>query len=639
MSDQVAIKASGVAKMYRLYTRRFEQVLDLFGVRLPWRRHRYQEFWALRDIDLELRKGERVGIIGRNGAGKSTLLKVIAGALTPTQGSVTVNGKVQALMELGTGFHPDFSGRENAFASLAYQGVTGRPAQQKFAELVDFAELEDFIEQPIKTYSAGMYARLAFSVATSIQPEILIIDEVLGAGDAYFAGKCIERMRQLTEESGATVLFVSHDLASVQRLCTRALWLDRGRLLLDGDTLTVSKAYAAAVREQEEVRLRAKNLGFSRKTLSALTPLQSERQLIGHFVVASGLAPQRRHAIHRVALYNGSRCLREVRVGDAMDSDVNQTAYVITSPGYINWSEPTRVYGRYGRFFEDRNGRYLHAAFAFTLNAVESFSFDNARLELTGLIDPQERVLVELYDGERYVPVGELFHSERQGWETFSFSIPPRILQKLGTMPESAHRSHQDDRETSLWTPEPSSGESLARKTVYPQGDLMIQDCYGSGEIELTGVDLLDREEQPRAVFTTSDTLVVRLQYRARVPVQDPVFVIAIYRLDGVVVNQSISSKDGVHFGTVEGEGYVDIRFAPLLIGRGKYVLSAAIFPVVDLLDVHGRNPYSLHDRRYELTIEQPLDCAIEIGLVCHPVEWRRLSTPISRSGWQSAVA
>ncbi|MBI2883674.1 MAG: ABC transporter ATP-binding protein [Candidatus Methylomirabilis oxyfera] len=623
--------------MYRLYARRFDQVLNLFGIRLPWRRHCYQEFWALRDVDVKLRKGERVGIIGRNGAGKSTLLKIIAGALTPTQGSVTVNGKVQALMELGTGFHPDFSGRENIFASLAYQGVTGRPAQHKFAEIVDFSELEDFIEQPIKTYSAGMYARLAFSVATSVQPEILIIDEVLGAGDAYFASKCIERMRQLTEESGATVLFVSHDLASVQRLCTCALWLDRGRLLLDGDTLTVSKAYAAAVREQEEVRLRAKNLGLSRKTLSALTPLQSERQLIGHFVTASGLAPQRRHAIHHIALYDEGRCLKEVLVGDAMDSDVSQAAYVITSPGYINWSEPARVDGRYARFFEDRNGQYLHAAFAFTLNAVERLSSD-AKLEVTRLIDSQERVLVELYDGERYVPLGELSHPERQGWETFSFSISPGILQKLGIIPEPVPRSHPDDREPSLRTSDAHSGEPHARQIPCPQGDLVIQDCYGSGEIELTGVELLGGEGQPRAVFTTGETLVVRLQYRARVPVRDPVFVIAIYRLDGVVVNQSISSKDGVHFGTLEGEGYVNICFAPLLIGRGKYVLSAAIFPVVDLLDVYGRNPYSLHDRRYELMIEQPLDCAIELGLVHHPVEWGQLSMLTSPRGWRSAM-
>src|SRR5262245_41998682 len=638
MCEQLAVNVRGVAKVYRLYGRRLAQVLDLFGIRLPWQRPRFQEFWALRDVDIEVRKGERVGVIGRNGAGKSTLLRIIAGTLAPTEGSVSVCGKVQALMELGTGFHPDFSGRENVFAALAYQGVTGRQAQRKFEEVVDFSELEDFIDQPVRTYSAGMYARLAFSVATSIQPEILIIDEVLGAGDAYFAGKCIERMRQLTEESGATVLFVSHDLASVQRLCTRALWLDRGRLLLDGDTLTVSKAYAAAVREQEEVRLRAKNLGFSRKTLSALTLLQSERQLIGHFVVTSGLPPTRRHAIHRIALYSGAQCLREIQVGDAMDNDVSQTAYVITSPGYINWSEPARVDGRYVRFFEDRKGQYLHAAFAMTLGIFERLSAD-ARLELTGLIDPQEQVLVELYDGEVYVPVGELCSAGPKSWETFRFPTPLRILQKFEAVQEAVCHSRQDDGGTSFQPTAPDAGASAANEIEHRRGALIIKDCYGSGEIELAGVELLGGAEQPRAVFTSGDTLVVRLQYRARVPVQDPVFVIAIYRLDGVVVNQSISSKDGVHFGTVEGEGYVDIRFAPLLIGKGKYVLSAAIFPVMDLLDVHGRNPYSLHDRRYELTIEQPLDCAIELGLVCHPVEWRRLSTPISRSGWRSAVA
>ncbi len=637
MCEQLAVNVRGVAKVYRLYNRRLAQVLDLFGIRLPWQRHRFQEFWALRDVDIEVRKGERVGVIGRNGAGKSTLLRIIAGTLAPTEGSVNVRGKVQALMELGTGFHPDFSGRENVFAALAYQGVTGRQAQRKFEEVVDFSELEDFIDQPVRTYSAGMYARLAFSVATSIKPEIIIIDEILGAGDAYFAGKCIARMKQLTEESGATVLFVSHDLAAVQRLCSRALWLDRGRVLLDGAPLTVSKAYAVAVREQEELRLRAKNMGLSRRTLSALPALPSERQLIGHFVVAGGLPPTRRHAIHRVALYSEGQCLREIRVGDAMDNDVSQTAYVITSPGYINWSEPARVDGRYVRFFEDRKGQYLHAAFAMTLSTIERLSAD-ARLELTGLIDPQEQVYVELYDGETYVPVGELCSAARKSWETFRFPTPLGILQKFGAVHEAAHHSQQDAGGISFQPTAPNAGATATKETEHPQSDLIIKDCYGSGEIELAGVQLLGGAGQPQAVFTTGDSLVVRLQYRARVPVQDPVFVIAIYRLDGVVVNQSISSKDGVQLGTVEGEGYVDIRFVPLLIGRGKYILSAAIFPVVDLLDVNGRNPYSLHDRRYELTIEQPLDCAIELGLVCHPVEWRRLSTPISRSGWQSAV-
>src|SRR5262249_38800134 len=319
---------------------------------------------------------------------------------------------------------------------------------------------------------------------------ILIIDEVLGAGDAYFAGKCIARMKQLTEESGATVLFVSHDLAAVQRLCSRALWLDRGRVLLNDDPLTVSKAYAAAVREQEELRLRAKNLGLSRRTLSALPALPSERQLIGHFVVTGGLPPTRRHGIHRIALYSGGQCLREIRVGDAMDNDVSQTAYVITSPGYINWSEPARVDGWYVRFFEDRKGQYLHAAFAMTLGIFERLSAD-ARLELTGLIDPQEQVLMELYDGEVYVSIGELCSAGPKSWETFCFPTSLRILQKFEAIQEAAHHSQQDDGGTSFQPTASDAGASATKETEPLQSDLTIQDCYGSGEIELAGVELL----------------------------------------------------------------------------------------------------------------------------------------------------
>ena len=215
---ELAIKIYNLGKMYKLYNNPADKVMDAFGVNhlLFWKKTYYQEFWALRGLDLEVKKGERLGIIGRNGAGKSTLLKIITGNVSPTEGTVEVKGRVQALMELGTGFHPEFTGRQNIRASLAYQGMSQSVISEKEEEIIDFSELEDFIDQPIKTYSAGMYARLAFSTATSVQPEILIIDEVLGAGDAYFAGKCVERMKKLTEQSGATVLFVSHDLGSVQ---------------------------------------------------------------------------------------------------------------------------------------------------------------------------------------------------------------------------------------------------------------------------------------------------------------------------------------------------------------------------------------------------------------------------------------
>ncbi len=258
-----AIDIQGLSKAYRIFRNSRWRLLDVFGLPVP--RSSYEECWALQDVNLSVPAGQRLGIVGSNGAGKSTLVKIVAGLVTPTRGTVNVRGTVQALMELGTGFHPEFTGRENVFAALAYLGVTGAEARRSFDEIVDFSELHAVIDHPLLTYSSGMYARLAFSVATSVKPEVLIVDEILSAGDAYFSGKCLRRMRQLTDR-GATVLFVSHDLRAIQALCTRALWLDRGKIVEDGDPLTVVRAYYRAAQEEENRRIMDRGAG---RTISA----------------------------------------------------------------------------------------------------------------------------------------------------------------------------------------------------------------------------------------------------------------------------------------------------------------------------------------------------------------------------------
>ena len=240
--------------MYRVFRHPRHRVLSLLGLPVP--AGSYEECWALRGMTLVVPRGERLGVIGSNGAGKSTLLKLIAGQLPPTTGTVEVAGTVQPLMELGTGFHPEFTGRENVFAALGLRGISGARAREAFEEILDFAELEDAIDRPIGTYSSGMYTRLAFSVATSIEPDTLVIDEVLSAGDAYFSAKCVERMRELTTKNDTTVVFVSHDLHAVQSLCTRAIWLEKGVVVEDGDPLQLARAYYKATQERENQRLR-----------------------------------------------------------------------------------------------------------------------------------------------------------------------------------------------------------------------------------------------------------------------------------------------------------------------------------------------------------------------------------------------
>lgn len=204
----------------------------------------YRDFYALRDVSFTVRRGEATGIIGRNGSGKSTLLQLIAGTLTPTSGRVSVNGRVSALLELGSGFNLDFTGRENVFLNGAIFGLTKNVMEAKFDDIADFADIGDFIEQPVKTYSSGMMMRLAFAVAVSVQPDILIVDEALSVGDVFFQQKCFERIRDLLQ-GGTTLLFVSHDLAAVQNLCSRAILLQEGVVAFAGPPEEATSRYYA----------------------------------------------------------------------------------------------------------------------------------------------------------------------------------------------------------------------------------------------------------------------------------------------------------------------------------------------------------------------------------------------------------
>lgn len=256
MSD-VVIHARDLTKVYRLYTSPRYRFLDMFGM-LRNTAGAYSEHAALGGVSLDIRRGEKVAFIGRNGAGKSTLLKLLTGVIEPTSGTLDVKGKAHALLQIGTGFHPDFTGRENVFAYLAQLGVTGREAVRRYEEIVDFAELEEYIGQPVKTYSSGMAVRLMFATATAIVPELLVLDEVLGVGDAYFASKSYARMRDLCDRQGTTLLLVTHDIYSAVKMCHRIIWIDQGRILMDGDAPGVVKAYEDSVRQQEESRLRIK---------------------------------------------------------------------------------------------------------------------------------------------------------------------------------------------------------------------------------------------------------------------------------------------------------------------------------------------------------------------------------------------
>ena len=209
----------------------------------------YQAFWALKDISFEVDKGDKLGIIGLNGAGKSTLLKLISGVMKPTEGNIRVRGKIVPLLELGAGFDPDYTGRENIFLNGSLLGYPKQFLEEKFDEIVDFSEIGDFIDVPLKNYSSGMRARLGFSIATMLKPQILILDEVLSVGDAKFKEKSEKRMKSLLS-SNVTVLFVSHSAEQVKRLCNKAIWLDKGKLVKQGPADEICDMYMESIHKK-----------------------------------------------------------------------------------------------------------------------------------------------------------------------------------------------------------------------------------------------------------------------------------------------------------------------------------------------------------------------------------------------------
>jgi lipopolysaccharide transport system ATP-binding protein len=219
-----------------------------------------EEFWALRGINLEIAPGERVALIGRNGAGKSTLLKILSRVTEPTQGRVVLRGRIASLLEVGTGFHPELTGRENVYLNGAILGMSRREIERKFDEIVGFAEIEKFLDTPVKRYSSGMYVRLAFAVAAHLEPEILIVDEVLAVGDAAFQRKCLGKMEDVSQQ-GRTLIFVSHNMAAVTALCNRAFLLEKGEVIAAGNTGSVIDAYTASWKTLPELRRRTDRVG------------------------------------------------------------------------------------------------------------------------------------------------------------------------------------------------------------------------------------------------------------------------------------------------------------------------------------------------------------------------------------------
>ena len=386
-----------------------------------------ETFWALRDVSFEARHGETLGLIGHNGSGKSTTLKLITRILEPTSGAVRVRGRVSALLELGSGFHPDLTGRENIFLNGSLLGFSRSDMERRVDAIIDFAELGPFIDSPVKHYSSGMYMRLGFAVATAVDPDILITDEVLAVGDEAFQRKCMERIYQHRQD-GRTIVFVSHSLEAVRNLCTHAIWLDHGVVQAAGDVTTTLDAYLRWTNRKEQERL------------------QREREE----AVAAGLVP--------------AEARDETNAGD----------------------------------------------------------------------------------------------EDRLRW--------------------------------------------------------------GSGEIEIEGVDFLDRRGRPADVFETGGPLTVRIRYNAHRPIEEPVFGLAIHHESGFHINGPNTRFGGLTLGLLEGAGQIDYTIPELPLLAGGYLLTAAVY------DRSLAHAFDHHERMYRFVV-QTGHVAERFGTVHIPGEWRWTSS------------
>jgi len=526
--NDVVIRAHDLRKVYRLYTGPTYKFLDMFGL-LSNRPGRYTEHAALDGVSLEIRSGEKVAFIGRNGAGKSTLLKLVTRVIEPTSGVLDVKGQVHALLQIGTGFHPDFTGRDNVFAYLAQLGVTGKEAEQRYREIVEFAELEEYISQPVKTYSAGMAVRLMFSTATAIKPELLVLDEVLGVGDAYFAQKSYERMRELTDRAGTTLLLVTHDVYSAVKICDRLIWIDRGRVLMDGDGPQVIKAYEDSIRQQEEARLRLRKQHRAREVASApaSSTVMIEIQSADNRPLPSPVY------FSRIELVNGVR--RHVLPLDANAFDEHRASH-LQQEGAA-WGDET--------MHEGRRTRPL-------LNYGSPFHKVAGLVALPEGLEPDAHIEIDYHAAEPFRAFVRLFEGTR--------------LRELGAMDGVAG-------EWQTWA-------AAARPTTTggPASAVNTSGVHGTGAITITGMATLNEAGDEVHFFRHGGPFELQLAYHINQPdlAERPQVLVAFHK-DGIQDVCRLITRDLFFDAAANRSGEVRMRIPKLPLGVGSYTVTIMV--------------------------------------------------------------
>jgi lipopolysaccharide transport system ATP-binding protein len=581
-----ALSLSGIAKVYRLYRRPIYRVLDLLGV-CPAGEAFFSEHAALDGIDLSIGRGEKVAIIGRNGAGKSTLLKIITQVIRPSAGTMDVRGKISALLQIGTGFHPDFTGRQNAYSGMAHQGITGRTADQKFEEIVEFSELDEFIDQPMKTYSTGMCARLMFSASIVLEPDILVVDEVLGVGDAYFTHKSFNRMRDLCKGHGTTLLLVTHDIYSAMNLCDRFIWIDKGKVMFDGDAKSAIGRYEASIKQQEEERLRNRSV----RVLDKSAPAAASRV---HVMVRSrtGFALPAPLGLARLEIsYDGGDRL-------ALDVAEGDEAWSLMAQG--NLGPPREIEGTMARALEVTGSIYHKAEWAVSLPKMEGLKELNIVWNYAG----DESAELRVFTSEKQLLVKEDL-GRTIGWESRSFSL---------------------------------------RKAVAKELDAGNQAEFGTGAVRMKSISLLGRDEEPVSKVRHGDHLKVRVQFEVADALKEraATFVVGFNR-PGFPFG-GYACVDRIEFASGQRQFTLDAILDPLLLGSGDWMITVG-FGEPQLY--HGRDLdyFTVSDKWYhfisrgmQLQVESVSMLDASGCFMVHPAAFRLKSEESTQKTIQSFV-
>lgn len=591
MSDRIALRLSGVGKMYRVFPSRLHSFLEVSGMSrlMPWWRPKALEFWAVRGLNLELTAGSRLGIIGRNGAGKSTLLKLITGNLPATEGGIEVNGQIQALLETGAGFHPEFTGYENIVASLGYQGLSPADTKAAIADIEEFTELGSFLAQPFKTYSSGMQARLAFATATVVKPDLLIIDEILGSGDAYFAAKSAERMQELVSQRDASVLLVSHAMDQVVRYCDECIWLERGRLVMRGPSLHVVKAYEEFIHGLEDRRLRAKNRKHASEGYDTARIEGYGDAIVLAFELEGEVGS--RLDVSEVTLLRGGRIEEQLKLGETQDAATSHMAFVSLIGG--TWSAPREGEGR----------------------AWRSLSIDRRENPRpSGQVVLCSYLLPEASDYSCVI----VYRASGGTRSILSISKNGRLLERQRSLPGPSGWYE--------WRLPLSLGDSTgcgtggtALSTESKAGRLAVTRWPGEGSLLVEAVELVS-DGVERAVLEAGAELTLRIRYRAKRGGKFTViFAAVLFRADGVCVSQNISDPKTIELGTDEVR-QAELRFPRLDLGNGRYVFSVSLHKTLDPHLLVETERYDLVDRSYEFEVvgNPPL----RMAMVHVPAEW-----------------